>query len=457
MEDISLWELLQAVDGEYYGSERYKGIIIKSVSTDSRACPSGCLFIPLRGERFDGHDFILDSFEKGAVCSLSEEKPEMRNGLENYPIIVVGSTHIALMKLAEYYLSKFKLPVIAITGSSGKTTVKEMVASVLGQRFNVLKTDGNYNNEIGLPLTIFNIDRTHNCAVLEMGMNHYGEMERLSKVAKPDICLITNIGYAHIENFGKREGILKAKCEIFKHMKPKGLAILNGDDNLLASVKINPSIFYGLNQNNKAFASNIKHKGLDGISCNIHFNRDSFSVTIPSPGKHMVQNALAAAAVGYAMGLNSEQIKRGIESFIPLKMRMNIINANSLTIINDAYNANPMSMRIALDVLAGANGRKVCILGDMLELGDFAAEMHYSLGEYCLGLQLDCIIFVGKQKAFYDALKNKQNAYYFDSQEKLHDVLFELIRPNDTILIKASRGMQLEKTVEKLVEVNHGY
>ncbi len=456
MEDISLWELLKAVDGKYYGKD-LGNFRISSVSTDSRACPRGCLFIPLRGERFDGHDFISDAHEKGAVCSLSEEAPDIRHDLENVPLILVRSTHTALMRLAEYYLSKFKLPVIAVTGSSGKTTVKEMTAAVLGRRFSVLKTDGNYNNEIGLPLTVFNLDRKFNCAVLEMGMNHYGEMERLSKVAKPDICLITNIGYAHIENFENQEGILKAKAEIFTHMKQKGMAVLNGDDKMLRRLKISPCLYFGLGPGNDVFATEIEYKGLTGIGCTINYKNEKFTVHIPSPGRHTVQNALAAAAVGYAMGLSSQEIKTGLESFVPPKMRMNIINTNNITIINDTYNANPSSMRSALDVLMGAHGRKVCILGDMNELGEHAEEMHYSLGEYCAGLNPDCIIYVGKYKAFSRALSNHRNAHFFPTQEALHRVLPELIKPNDTILVKASRGVQLEKTVEKLVEVNHGY
>ncbi len=434
-------------------------INIKGVSTDSRENLEGCLFVPLKGEKFDGHNYIDMAFEKGAVCCLTEQEI-----FSDKPLIKVSSTYEALKSLAEYYLGLFNendLNVVAITGSSGKTTTKDLIASVLSQKYNVKKNIGNLNNEIGLPLTVFKIDKSTQCAVLEMGMNNFGEIHNLSKIAKPNICVITNIGVAHIANLGSREGILKAKSEIFNYMKQNGIAILNAEDDLLLTLKdkLKNTIYYGFGKENDIYASNIKHNGLFSTQCTINYNfsnlnLESFEVNIPSPGEHMVLNALAAAAVGFCLKLSPSEIKTGIEAFSPSKMRMNIAtNENrNITVINDAYNANPQSMKAAIDVLCSlqTKGRKVCIFGDMLELGQLTGELHYEVGQYALSKNVDCVICVGQNSQTYEAVKNSLTSFYFENRQQLIEKLTEVILPDDVVLVKGSRGAGLEQIVQHL-------
>ncbi len=469
MKPISLEDVCKAVKGKFVcGGERKNVVVINGVTTDSRKAKDGCLFVPLKGENFDGHDFIASAFENGASCVITEREEDYSFDM---PVIYVNSTHQALKDLAEYYMSLFKIPVVAITGSSGKTTTKDMVASVLAQKFNVLKTDGNFNNEIGLPLTVFNIDENTQCAVLEMGMNQFGEIHNLSKIACPDVCLITNIGVAHILNLGSREGILKAKSEIFDFMKQNGTAVLCGDDDMLITLndKLDNIIYYGLSSNegkNKAYATDIKENGFIGVSFVCNYKCSSFSVNLNAMGKHMVSNALAAASVGFLLGLSEEQIKKGLESFAPSKMRMDVKQnkANGITVINDTYNANPESMKASLDVLAGleTESRKVCILGDMLELGNLTDQFNIELGQHIVALNtIDCVVCVGNNVKAYEAvgegfMRSKRkgaSTHHFAKQESLIENLPSILKQNDIVLVKGSRGAGLEKTVKAILEM----
>ncbi len=457
MKKISLLEIAMAVNGKLVGRISPNQTHISGVSIDSRDDLSGKLFIPLKGERTDGHNFIQNAYKNGAVCCLSEKEDVDYKGA----IIIVKSTYEALKNLAEYYRSKLKVKVVAITGSVGKTTTKDMIASVLMQKYNVLKTEGNYNNEIGLPLTVFKIKESHQYAVLEMGMNNFGEINNLSKIAKPDICVITNIGVTHIENLGSKENILKAKCEIFNYMKDGASVILNGDDEMLLSLKnkLENVYYYGTKTDNNIYADNVQSNGIYSISCDIHTDTDCFNVNIPFPGKHMVSNALAAAAVGIVAQVDCKLIKDGIEMVKLSKMRMDIINSEcGLTIINDVYNASPASMEAAIDMLINAQSRKVCILGDMFELGEYAEEMHKQVGRYALEKEIDIIIFVGENSKFgYNAsVENKINSkiYYFENKEKLFEQLQNILLKYDTILVKASRGMGFEAVVDKLKAID---
>lgn len=456
MKPITIKEIASAVGGTIFGV--CDDIFIKNITTDSRNVKEGDLFIPIEGENFDGHDFINHCFESGAVCSFS-----MKNICipKEKCIILVDNTLKALKTLAEYYLSLFDICVVGITGSVGKTTTKDMIAAVLEQKYNVLKTQGNFNNEIGLPLTVFNIEPYHTAAVLEMGMNQFGEIRNLSRIAKPNIAVITNVGVSHIENLGSREGILKAKSEIFEFVKHNGKAVLNADNDMLITLKDKLDIdilWFGIKNKLGIFADNIVSDGLDGVSCNIHTQNGSFCVNIPIPGEHMVYNALTSASVGVLMGLSNDEIKKGIEGFKASKMRMySFKNKNGVNIINDVYNANPVSVKASIDVLAGVEGRKVCILGDMFELGEYAQQMHYDIGAYAAEKNIDVIICIGELSRFmYDgACKNtKIKAFYFKTQEEfLLNNLYKYILNGDTVLVKASRGMHFEKTIEKL-EVN---
>ena len=427
---------------------------ITGVSTDTREDLEGKLFVPLKGPRFDGHAFIGNAYAKGAAAALSERDGDHA--------IRVNSALKALADIAAYYRQRFCLPIAAITGSAGKTTTKDMLWSVLSQKYKTLKTEGNLNNEIGLPQMIFRLDDSYAAAVLEMGMNHAGEIHNLSRIVKPDICVITNIGVAHIENLGSREGILAAKAEIFDYMAASGVCVLNGDDDLLPSLAPGQRALgrrvITCSQKGAAadvWAGDIQKTGLYRQSCVIHYNGGSIRVNIPLPGGHTVSNALAASAAGLCMGLSLEQVKAGLESFKLSKNRMDITQCGDIELINDVYNANPDSMKAAISILAGAEGRCAAILGDMLELGAFAPELHFEIGKFAAESGLRTLICVGTlSKDIYGGfVQNKnstQEAFHFETKEQCADAVNALLKPGDTVLVKASRGMGLEYIVEIL-------
>ena len=483
---LTIQEICEATGGTLYGgNDGFSAVIVKAVSTDSRADVTGCLFIPIKGPAFDGHDYIETAFSKGAICTLSER--EVQN--ESFPQIKVSSTRQALIDLAVYDRNRFKGPVLAITGSAGKTTTKEMLASVMSQKFKTLKTLGNFNNDIGLPLSLLSREEDHELMVLEMGMNHLGEISVLSRIGRPDICMITNIGDAHIENLGSREGILRAKSEIFEGMREGGTVILNGDDPLLAGLPIVPhagkTIYCHLRHNkppatiqdegNWIAADYIDRQGLQGTICTVMWNiegikntfagsmmdmsKGSTSIEIPLPGDYMIMNALMAFAAGLETGLNIDQICEGIKNFTPAGNRMAISEVNGMIIINDTYNASPPSMKAAIDMLAGdlknTGRRKVCILGDMLELGDHAEVMHREVGQYAAGKGIDMLISIGPLskfscEAFKEAAPHSE-ARHFMSYEFFIAKWRSLLTEGDTVLVKASRGMALEHVVKSLM------
>lgn len=448
--ELSIREVVTACRGRLICGD--DEVVISGVSTDTRTIEPGMLFIPIRGENFDGHKFIDKAIENGAAAVLTE-----LGGEYSVPAVRVEDTRRAMGRLASYYLNKLNIPTVAITGSVGKTTTKDMVASVLAKRYNVYKTQGNLNNDIGVPLTVFALKPYHTAAVIEMGMNHFGEISYLTSIVKPDVALITNVGVSHIENLGSREGILKAKCEIFEGLKSDGTAIVNGDDDMLSTLRGNLKglVMFGTNTSLDWYADNIRERGLEGIDCTIHGNGSSvcFDVSISVPGRHMVLNALAAAAAGYALGMSAEEIKAGIEDFKPTKMRMDIIHSGDLTIINDAYNSNPVSAMAAVDVLAAEEGVRCAVLGDMFELGSFAPKLHYELGEYTAKKGIDIIVAVGElSRELYEGAKQvrNKNVYYFKTQEDFLENIDSIIHGKMTVLVKASRGMKFERTTEKL-------
>lgn len=452
MKSITLGEIAKAVSGDFAGNCDIK---INSITTDTRKITKGCLFVPLKGEKFDGHDFISQAFEKGAVCCLSHKNDIGGN------VIYVKDTKKALGDIARYYRGLFNIKVCGITGSVGKTTTKDMIYSVLSQKYRTIKTQGNFNNDIGLPLTVFNIEEDTEAAVIEMGMNNFGEISYLTKIACPDVAVITNVGVSHIENLGSREGILKAKCEIFEGLPKNGTAILNADNDMLVTLMgktTHKTIWFGIENRKDLFAENIETKGIEGVKCTICANGTKFDVNIGVPGDHMVLNALAAAAVGFEFGLSCEEIKAGIESFVPTGMRMEITKTkNNITVINDAYNANPVSMKAAIDVLLRADGEKTAVLGDMFELGDFGPKLHFEVGQYAAEKGIDNIICIGSiSKNMYDgALSKNGHAVYFEDTDSFFKNGFELVSKADTtVLVKASHSMQFEKIAEKIAEVN---
>lgn len=458
MEPISVQEILLATEGTLLQGVPEENIYVSSVETDSRSVREGGLFIPLVGERFDGHNFIEKALRDGAVGCLTMQP--VAEFLPGKFYIQVADTQLALGVLAGYYRKKFDIPYVAITGSVGKTTTKEMVAAVLGEKYRVLKTEGNYNNEIGLPLTLFRLDRSHEICVLEMGMNHFGEIDYLTKIVEPQIAVITNIGDAHIENLGSYENILKAKCEIFAGMPADGLAVLNGDDQLLQTLKgtlKQETIFYGTDGRLSYQATEVESAGEAGVHCKMQTPDQTFSVHIPALGRHMIYAALAATVIAERFDIPAEAIARGVKSFVPTKMRMNVIHEGEITIFDDAYNANPQSMRAALEVLAQSSGSyKVAILGDMFELGTLGKTLHYGVGECAAKLGIDCLIAIGElSKSIYDAALSSQipDVFYFRTKEEAKTILPKLLKPGASILVKASRGMEFEDIVREIRRV----
>ena len=450
MKSMSLREIAAVCGGTYFGEETKLDMEVTGVAIDSRKVADGYLFVPIKGARVDGHDFIPQVMEKGALCTLSEHELEDAD----HPYILVSSSEQALKDLAEHYRKALDIKVVGITGSVGKTSTKEMIASVLSQKYNVLKTAGNFNNEIGLPLTIFNIRDEHQIAVLEMGISDFGEMNRLAKMARPDICVITNIGLCHLENLIDRDGVLKAKTEMFNYKQPNAKIILNGDDDKL--ITVTGAQFFGLSTEHDAFADNIHSLSLRGTTCTLHLGDNLIDVLIPIPGHHMVYNALAGAMVGRELGLTPDEIKAGIEALVPVSGRNNMISTDAFLIIDDCYNANPISTNASLDVLATADSRKVAILGDMFELGENEKELHRGVGEHAAEKEIDVLICIGplSKNTADGALGKKTAVYHFDTKAEFLSKAESLLCKDDCILVKASHGMEFPEIVEKLQTIS---
>lgn len=453
MKNLTLDNITRVCDGVYHGSADALNREVTSITTDSRKIEEGCLFVAIVGERVDAHKFIPDVIEKGALAVLSERAlPEA-----DFPYIQIESSLQAVKDIAEFYLEQLHIPVVGITGSVGKTSTKEVIAAVLSQKFKTLKTQGNFNNELGLPLTVFRLREEDEMAVLEMGISNFGEMSRLAAIARPDTCVITNIGPCHLEFLGNRDGVLKAKTEIFEFLQPEGHIILNGDDDKLATVEESHGkkpVFFGLNEKYPVYADHIESQGLKGMFCRIHMGEEAFDVRIPMPGRHMVYNALAAAAVGMTYGMTPAQIKAGIESLQPISGRFRMVETGDFLIVDDCYNANPVSMKASLDVLKDALGRKVAILGDMGELGANEAALHEEVGRHAGSGKADLLLCVGTLAARLAQAAKETNPELeivtADSVDALLKELPKLLKKGDTILVKASHFMQFERIVAAL-------
>lgn len=456
METLLVSQILEAVHGTLIAGDR--SAAVTEVCTDSRRIAAGSLFIPLVGEKFDGHSYIASALAAGAAGCVTAR--EVTDPIPGKFYIRVADTQEALGGLAEYYLGLHRVPVVAVTGSVGKTTTKDMVASVLGEKYNVLKTEGNFNNNIGLPLTIFRLTGEHQIAVLEMGMNHLGEIDYLTRIAHPDVALITNIGDAHIENLGCRENTLKAKAEIFHGMTAEGKAVLNGDDPLLRTLagRLEQEITWcGRSPDSDYYAAELREDWADHMECLLHTPDGSWNQMIPGLGAHMAYPVTMACAVGRLFGLSDAEISAGIEGFAPTKMRMAILScANGITVLNDTYNANPQSMRAGLEILAKQPGqKKIAVLGDMLELGDRGPALHREIGACALELGIDCLVTVGELGAcIAQGAEGLAELYPCAGQEEARAALRGAVRPDSTILVKASRGMKFEHLAAFLTELS---
>lgn len=464
MKHMSLAEIASACRGTYRGDSSCTAKEISSVTIDSRKIEKDCLFIALKGARSDGHDFIPQTIENGALCALSEKDL----GNAPYPYILVDSCRQALEDLAEHYRRSLDIQVVGITGSVGKTSTKEMVASILSRKFRVLKTAGNFNNEIGLPLTIFNIREEHEIAVLEMGISDFGEMTRLSKAARPDICIFTNIGYSHLEQLKSRDGILKAKTEMLRYMNPNGSILFNGDDDKLSAFtpknRIQP-VYFGLGEHCPFRAGRTDNQGLHGTTAELITPKGSFTAHISIPGEHMVMNALAGTAAGSMLGLTLEEIKAGIEALVPLDGRNHLIETGKFTVIDDCYNANPGSMKASLDVLAQADTRTAAILGDMGELGENWKALHRQVGRHAAELRLHLLICIGEKAAEIangaretvsgrsERQSDPTTILHYNTKADFYKEMESILAPGDTVLVKASHMMEFSEIVERLQQL----
>ncbi len=449
-----------------------------SVVIDSRKVTRGGVFIATVGERVDGHSFIPAVFEAGALGVVCEKLPKEPVG----PCILVEDSFKALRDIAAYYRNQLNCIVIGITGSVGKTSTKEFIATVLAQKYKVCKTIGNFNNEVGMPLTILSAREDDDILVLEMGISHFGEMERMSAIARPDMAVITNIANCHTEFLGDRDGVLKAKTAIFTGMRAGSTVFLNGDDDKLATVTkaqgVKP-VFYGFGGRMRSFDYHVEGyamRGLFGSDAVLvsHMTGETIPVSIKLPGEHMLYNALAATALGERLGLIPRQIAAGISNVAATAGRGYIVKGNKYTIIDDCYNANPSAMKSAIKLISLADTRKVAILGDMFELGENSLKLHREVGEAAGRTGIDVIICVGEQSdAMYkgalfelgESVSSKRygedgddgdyegvRLIYFKDKEGLKSQLPSILHEDDSILIKASHGMGFGEIVDMLKE-----
>lgn len=426
------------------------------VGKDSRAVKQGMFYIAIKGENFDGNKYAQSAMENGAMGCLVSEPVESEKA-----VVLVDDTIKALGKLSKYYRDKFDIPYVGITGSVGKTTTKDMIACALSAKFNVMKTQGNFNNHIGLPLTLLNLDTYHEIGVTEMGMSNFGEIDYLASIVKPETAVYTNIGVSHIENLGSRENILKAKCEMLDHIKGDGFVVLCGDDDLLVKLADDlklSHVTYGIeNKNCDYYAYNIKQSGETETKFSIHSPNGEFEGKIPVLGDHNVNNALAAFIVATHYGVKEEAAIEALSLFEPGAMRQNIIKTNGITVINDCYNSSPSSMQAGLKTLRQISGsRKIAVLGDMLEIGELSERLHKDVGTYVVENKTDFLIAIGKDSKFiidgacekgFDKSKTK----YFTSKGEAKEFLDKFIQKEDAILVKASRSMEFEEIVDYII------
>ncbi|MDD6483749.1 MAG: UDP-N-acetylmuramoyl-tripeptide--D-alanyl-D-alanine ligase [Clostridiales bacterium] len=452
MQKLSIRELAQATGGEIINGD--ENTIISGISTNSREIKEGMLFVPLIGEKFDGHKFMDSAIENGAAAVLSSE--DIPSGAA---VIRVKDTLKAFGDIAAFYKKKYRIPTVAITGSVGKTTTKDMIYAAMSAGYNTIKTPNNFNNEIGVPMTVLSQEAEHEAAVVEMGMNHFGELSRLAGIVKPDAAVITNIGMSHIENLGSREGIFRAKMEITEGFGPDNTLIVNGDDEFLSKTKGTGAyrvIYYGIeNEQNDVRARDIKSNGLGGVEFTAQAGGKDYRVKVTQPGVHNVYNALAAICVAMVFSIPVEDAVKNIGECEYTAQRLEVEEHKGIEIINDCYNASPDSVRAALSIVPySLKARRAAVLGDMLEMGDYADKAHYEIGRFAAD-KLDLLITAGKSSR-ETARGAKEGGlcevYSFDTTEEAAEFAKGKICPDTCVLVKASHGMHFEKIVEKIKE-----
>lgn len=426
------------------------GILRREVALpviDSRNARGGDVFFAFRGENLDGTKFVGDAAGRGALLSVCEREPD-----GDYPCAIVPSCRSALAALASAYRARLNIELIGVTGSAGKTSTKEMLFSVLSQRYNVHKTDMNHNNDLGVALTLCAIEPEHDIAVVEMGISDFGEMDALSRMARPTRFVVTNIGQAHLENLGTREGVFRAKTEFLPHMTGARRIYANGDDDMLRE-KLCGALLYGSEQGCHMRLCAYNSLGAFGSECQFSWQGESISARLSVPGEFTAHNAAAGALVGADFGLDISEIARGIERYETVGDRMRLVRCNNFLVISDCYNANPVSTKAALKLLSETEGRRVAILGDMLELGEFQRQAHMDVGRYAAELEIDAILTAGNL-AGQIAQGAGGAALQFDDVESLNRALPGIVRPGDIVLVKASHSMGFERVVDALVRID---
>ena len=459
MRPMTLGEVAKAVGctEEYFLNHKGK---ITSVSTDSRPQPEdedkdSCLFVALRGEIFDGHQYVGAALRNKARYALVDQRgvEEFCADIPKEQLIVCQDTERGFLDLAAYYRSKFQFRMVAVTGSAGKTTTKEMIAQVLSAQYETMKTQGNLNNRVGLPKTLLTLDETVQAAVVEMGMNHFGEISDLTRCAKPDAAVITNIGEAHIEYLGSREGILKAKMEIIEGMKPGSPLILNGDDDLLAGLECPQmkKIYYGIDSESCEVRGKEIHEENGRTTFTIVSEGQEYPAMIPTFGRHNVLDALAAFAVGREFGMQPPVILDALTHYKPSGMRQRVVHRKDICVVEDCYNAAPDSMNAALDTLSGmeCEGRKICVFADMRELGSASDESHRAIGQHAARVA-DKLLVYGPQSHLYVEGANAaglSDAREYPDRPALTQAVREAVRPGDIVWFKGSLLMNLEEVL----------
>lgn len=437
---VTAAQMAAAVHGTLYGDEH---LTVTTLSTDSRSITPGLWFIPIAGERFDGHDYIDMALEKGAAGCFCARLPETLRADKTY--ILVEDTKKAMKDLAAWYRGQFDLPVVQVTGSVGKTTTKEMIASVLGQKLRTLKTKGNLNGDIGTPLILLELAPEHQAAVIETGMDNFGQIRNMGEAVRPDIAVINNIGDAHLEYLGSREGILQAKSEIFENLRPGGIAILNGDDALLNTLDLPfETLRCGQGENCNVRVENLEDLGVAGIRCTVRTAKAIYPLAIPAPGIHMATTAAMAVAIGEKLGLTVEEICRGVGQYQPAGERMRVERLpGDRILLNDSYNANPQSMGAALRILASTDCKKrIAMLGDMKELGAATEPGHADMGELVGQLGIDLLMAVGPYCGDYMVPAAKAagcpDVRWYEKKEDAYADLTAAYTEGSALLLKAS-------------------
>lgn len=455
---MKIKDIIQVCNGKLvFGDEN---IVCENFSKDTRTIEKDDIYVGIKGENFDGNTLYEQAFENGAKACILQEIEINENVINKYTdkaIIMVDDTVKALQQIASYKRDLYDIPVIAVTGSVGKTSTKDIIASVVSEQFKTFKTQGNLNNHIGVPLTILSL-KDHEALVVEMGMNNLGEISVLSKIAKPNIAVITNVGTSHIGNLGSRENILKAKLEILDGLKEDGVLVINNDNDMLNGwYNSNPNkvkiVTYGIENSSDYMAHDILSEE-NGSKFNVDIDGVTEKIFVPVGGQHFVYNALSAIAVAKQIGISNSKIKEGIEKFQLTKSRMELIKiAKDITVINDCYNANYDSMKAAIDYLAKSRAnRKIAILGDMLELGEFSEDLHTKVGEEVAKNKIDVLITVGEMgKVISNTAKSLGiKIYQFDSNQDAVNQVKQIMQQGDIILVKASNGMKFKEIVEGL-------